>query len=67
MSTSEQLAIALRIREVLSDCSTSQWLQQALRWALERDPVDAAADAEMLFTLLELRAQEILNNPPASS
>ena len=65
MSTSEQLAIAMRIRAVLSDGSTSHWLQQALRWALERDPVDAAADAQVLFTLLELRAQEILNDPPA--
>jgi hypothetical protein len=35
-------------------------MSHALRWALERDPLDAAADAELLAALLGRRAMEIL-------
>jgi hypothetical protein len=41
--------------EVLSDPSASPWLKHALRWALERDPVDVANDAEVLARLLDKR------------
>ena len=34
----------------------SAWLRQALQAALDADPVTAANDAEMLGTLLRLRA-----------
>ena len=40
-------------QEVLADASASDWLKVALRTALQRDPVDAAHDAEMLVAVLE--------------
>ena len=45
---------------VLADPAASFWLKDALRSALDRDPVDAANDAEVLAQLLEQRCQEIL-------
>ena len=41
--------------EVMTEGSGSQWLQTALRGALERDPVDALNDALLLAGLLEER------------
>jgi len=38
--------------EVLADPTASDWLKNALRSAIERDPVDAADDAEALAQLL---------------
>jgi hypothetical protein len=52
-----------RIEDVLSDPAASWWLKNGLRSALERDPVDAANDAEMLARLLDRRAREILDKP----
>jgi hypothetical protein len=49
------------IEQVLSDPSASFWLKAALGSALDRDPVDAANDAEVLFRLLDERCREILN------
>ncbi len=43
------------IEEVLRDPAASLWLKAALRTALERDPVDAANDAEVLLRLLDAR------------
>lgn len=40
---------------MLQDPNTSAWLREALRTALERDPVDAANDAEMLRCVLMRR------------
>lgn len=48
------------IEEVLRDRSASAWLKAALRSALERDPVDAANDAEVLARLLDLRCRSML-------
>jgi hypothetical protein len=48
------------IEQVLSDPAASYWLKFALRSALERDPVDAANDAEVLACLLEKRCRAIL-------
>ena len=48
------------IERVLVDPAASCWLKDALRSALDRDPVDAASDAEVLAQLLEQRCQEIL-------
>lgn len=45
---------------VLRDPAVSHWLKAALRSALERDPVDAANDAEVLARLLDRRCREIL-------
>lgn len=40
----------------LNDPAASDWLRDALRTAMVRDPVDAANDAEVLARLLEDRA-----------
>jgi hypothetical protein len=47
------------IEEVLHDPTASFWLKHALRSALERDPVDAANEAEILAQLLVQRCLEI--------
>ena len=48
------------IARVLSDPCASLWLKQALRSALNRDPVDAANDAEVLLRLLDDWSRAIL-------
>lgn len=48
------------IDRVLSDLAASDWLKTALRGALKRDPVDAAADAEYLAELLGERCDAVL-------
>jgi hypothetical protein len=50
----------LEIEQVLTDPTASFWLKEALSSALDRDPVDAANDAEVLAQLLGRRCQEIL-------
>jgi hypothetical protein len=49
------------IERVLRDPAASFWLKNALRSALERDPVDAANDAEVLAQLLDRRCRSILS------
>jgi hypothetical protein len=44
----------------LNDPSSSVWLHSALSSALERDPVDAANEAEALARLLRERAEEVV-------
>ena len=51
----------LEIEKVLEDPAASLWLKEALSSALDRDPVDAANDAEVLAQLLDRRCQEILS------
>lgn len=48
------------IEQVMADPSASYWLKEALRDALDRDPVDAARDAELLSRLLEARCVLVL-------
>jgi len=43
---------------VLSADNTSSWLLQALRSAIQRDPIQAANDAERLADLLTGRVEE---------
>jgi len=50
--------------EILNDPAASDWLRQALQAALERDPVDAANDAEALAQILIARAERILAGAP---
>jgi hypothetical protein len=45
----------MEVKEVLEDPAASYWLKAALRGAIERDPVDAANDAEFLAKLLRER------------
>ncbi len=51
-----------QIDEVLCDPAASFWLKDALRSALERDPVDAANDAMVLARLLDRRCRAILSD-----
>jgi len=45
--------------KILGDFSASFWLKQALASALERDPVDALADAEVLSEVLRERLDRL--------
>jgi hypothetical protein len=47
---------ALRVTE---DPAASGWLKNALVEAINRDPVDASGDAEVLFRILKLRAAAV--------
>ena len=47
------------IRQILSRPGTSHWLKDALTSALDRDPVDAVNDAELLAMVLGHRAAQI--------
>lgn len=40
------------IRQLLADPASIHWFRQALRSALERDPVDVAQDAYLLSIVL---------------
>jgi len=53
------------IHAIIGNPSTSYWLSDALRAALNRDPIDAAHDAEQLASLLTQRAQEQTANAVA--
>lgn len=46
------------IEEVLRARDTSFWLLGALQSALERDPVDALHDAQLLARLMHVRAED---------
>ena len=48
------------IDAVLRDGMASSWLKTALDSALNRDPVDAANDADTLARLLDRRCRQIL-------
>ena len=48
------------IDEVRTNDSASFWLRDALETALNRDCVDAANDAELLYHILNNRCKEIL-------
>lgn len=52
---------------IISDASKSYWLKHALHTALDRDPVDAACDAETLARLLAERCNAILAADAAAS
>ena len=51
---------AFDIEAVLADPNRSPWLDTALRTALLRDPIDAAADAALLLAVLDRRLMESL-------
>lgn len=52
------------IEHVLDDRAASFWVKSALRTSLERDPVDAANDAELVAKLLDRRCREIVERDP---
>ena len=45
--------------KILNDFATSRWLKFALTSALERDPVDAVADAEALVKALREHCDDV--------
>jgi hypothetical protein len=49
----------MKLEEILADPTASNWLKDALRTAVERDPVDAANDARFLSEWLEDRLFDI--------
>lgn len=48
------------VEAVMADPATSFWLKDALQRALQRDPVDAAQDAQVLANILSKRADQLL-------
>ena len=48
------------IEQVLANPATHNWLKSALTSALDKDPVDAFYDAELLAKLLRARLDSIL-------
>ncbi len=46
---------------ILDDPAASFWLKNALRSALDRDPVDALNDAELLVVALKERLDFVFN------
>ncbi len=50
-----------RISWVLDHPGMSEWLKEAVRTALDRDPVAVLNDLELLNTLLRLRAEAQIN------
>ena len=53
-------AAIFEAEEILADPAASSWLKDALRSALERDPVDALNDALALAGTLEARLRAVL-------
>jgi hypothetical protein len=53
-------------RKVTEDPAASDWLKNALLDAINRDPVDAAGDAEVLCRILKLRAAAVQKAPERS-
>ncbi|MEP1933499.1 MAG: hypothetical protein ABJJ37_19675, partial [Roseibium sp.] len=49
-----------KAEDLIADPSTSQWLRDALRTALSRDPADAANDAEILAAVVVSLCDESL-------
>jgi len=50
---------------ILDDPAASFWLKNALRSALNRDPVDALHDAELLVVALKERLDFVVNEEAA--
>lgn len=60
------MTIEKLVDEVLNDPTISHWLKSALGSALNRDPLDVANDAEILFLILSQRLGELFaeHTPP---
>jgi hypothetical protein len=52
--------------ELLADPATPNWVVRALRSALDRDPVKAAGEAEVMARVLARRADQVLETDLAS-
>lgn len=47
------------IARTIGDIGTSNWLRKALTDAIDRDPVDALRDAEVLVEILDARLRAV--------
>lgn len=54
--------LTLDVEHILTDPSASFWIKGALRSALDRDPVDAANDADVLAKALTRRCNRLLGD-----
>jgi hypothetical protein len=61
---SERTAELPTADEVLADQAASHWLKTALQSAMERDPTDAANDADILARIVECRCDAIVSDEP---
>jgi hypothetical protein len=62
MSVNDALAaLQTRLAEISADQAISYWLRDSVLSAIERDPVDAVKDAEILLEILQLRVSVILD------
>ncbi|KKK97752.1 hypothetical protein LCGC14_2649590 [marine sediment metagenome] len=55
------------INRTLLDPCASNWLTSAIRSIIDRDPVDAANDAEHLYILMRDRADDVARKLKESS
>lgn len=51
--------LEISIAAVLNDPSASHWLKNAVKSSLERDPLDALQDAQLLAALMDIRLMSI--------
>lgn len=62
MSVNDALAaLQTRLAEISADQAISYWLRDSVLSAIERDPVDAVKDAEILLEILQLRVSVSLD------
>lgn len=59
MSADHQL-LPIDVKDVMASPSTSFWLKQAIQDNLNRDPVDALNDVEVLMAVLQNQLQGLL-------
>lgn len=50
------------MQALIDDPCVSNWLKTAVKSLVERDPVDAIKDAELLHHLMNLRLNEAFSN-----
>jgi hypothetical protein len=56
-----------QVLRVSEDPAASDWLKTAILQSINRDPADAAKDAETLCRILQLRSAAILQMPKAAT
>jgi hypothetical protein len=66
MVSNDLAAVEAQIAWVLGHADISPWLKQALRSALDRDPVETGNDVEVLRHLLQKRARACVNHQQAA-
>jgi hypothetical protein len=54
-----------QVLKVSEDPAASDWLKTALVQSINRDPTEAARDAEILCRILQLRSAAVLQAPRA--